>query len=903
MIRKLIARLPVYIVACVSSSGIRKPSGTVGGRCSRRLSLRATLHIVCGLSGVVWGEHPRSEVFTIAPEPEWVRPVAVADLPPESDAARDAMSDGARHVIVDNQLRLGPTNVHYLHFARRFLTEAGVNDQSTVEVKFDPSFQMLRFHRLCLWRGTNRIERLRAGAFRALQREESLEWRMLDGRLSVVAQPEDVRVGDVLEVAYTIDGDNPVFGGRCVTSFLLGWATPVVRQRLRIVSPSSRWLGWRLHGGAGPPLVFDKGGLCERLWDLTNTPAVQIENVLPLWYRPLPEVTLSEYSSWREVAQWAIAEYAAPPAPETMIPLLATWRALDTDEARVCAALGFVQNEIRYLGLELGANSHRPNPPALVLERRFGDCKDKALLLSTLLRSLGCDAAPALVHSSLREAVTNELPSPNAFDHVIVRVRFGGRTEWVDPTAAHQRGGLADHSLPAYGHALVVTPGTDGFVPVERPHAAPSATRIVERYVLPAYGKPASLVARTVYTGRDAERTRAGLANTPRQAIEKQYLNYYAQRYPGIVADGDVQVLDPPESNELVVTERYRIQDIWKPDQTDARRLACTFRAQDLEAYAFIPTTVIRTMPLGLQYPADIHQTIEVRLPEEWAVRTERESIVTDGVRFDSSVRYGNRLLTLDYRLRTLNDAIPVDRCAAHIEKVRRIRDSLSYSVSFPHPDRSKQVGTFAQFNWPPAVSAALFTAVLIAGAALLYRRRTPAPAPCACDGPSGLGGWLILVFIGLCGRVVMRTKLLFELGYVFNRESWVALTQPTGSAYNVFWAPVLMVELHAALLILVLSVVQIVFFFQRRAAFPKLMILLLLLDLAVAGVDWLLGIQIPAVVDVSGAKMQQGTWQAFIVVCIWWPYFVSSRRVRLTFTRWTNGRHTPPPLPPVHPG
>jgi transglutaminase-like putative cysteine protease len=108
-----------------------------------------------------------------------------------------------------------------------------------------------------------------------------------------------------------------------------------------------------------------------------------------------------------------------------------------------------VQDEVRYLGIELGTYSHTPTGPSKVFERRFGDCKDKTLLLATVLNELGIDARPALVNTDARRALDGWQPSPYAFDHVIVRAELGGKTYWLDPTTPYQRGTLADASVPS----------------------------------------------------------------------------------------------------------------------------------------------------------------------------------------------------------------------------------------------------------------------------------------------------------------------------------------------------------------------------------------------------------------------------------------------------------------------
>ena len=98
-------------------------------------------------------------------------------------------------------------------------------------------------------------------------------------------------------------------------------------------------------------------------------------------------------------------------------------------------ALRFVQSDIRYVSISIGTNSHRPYAPAVVLHRRYGDCKDKSALLVTILRDLGINAKPVLVSVSYRKGFGDWLPSPKLFDHAIVRVELDGRQYWLDPTA------------------------------------------------------------------------------------------------------------------------------------------------------------------------------------------------------------------------------------------------------------------------------------------------------------------------------------------------------------------------------------------------------------------------------------------------------------------------------------
>lgn len=106
-----------------------------------------------------------------------------------------------------------------------------------------------------------------------------------------------------------------------------------------------------------------------------------------------------------------------------------------TPEQKLSAIYGWVQRNIRYVAYEAGVSGHRPDRPAEVLRKRYGDCKGMALLLRTLLRAEGFDAR--LAEIGTRDNVTirmSDFPCLAASNHVICAVMLKGRTYWLDAT-------------------------------------------------------------------------------------------------------------------------------------------------------------------------------------------------------------------------------------------------------------------------------------------------------------------------------------------------------------------------------------------------------------------------------------------------------------------------------------
>lgn len=850
----------------------------------------------------VFGLSPLSAAFAVPPlaqqkpddlaqvdissDPGWADPLP---LPPVGkSSARVAIGDGVQLLVIDTQTNVGDPDATYHHIALRFLNESGVHGASSVRVTFDPSYQSVVFHRLRLWRDGRSVDHLRDGVFRVLRREENLEQNLLDGRKTLLAVVEDVRVGDVLEYAYTVAGGNPIFGGRFVGNFIFRWTSPIVCNRVRVLLPEGRTIRRRLSGeGAAEPAERLVGGRREWLWDQTNTPPVQVEDALPLWYKSLPEAALSEFDSWADVADWAASCFCATGGiDEACVASLADWRRLPSKEERVEAALSFVQDEIRYFGVELGEGSHRPNPPGLVLQRRFGDCKDKAVLLCALLGRLGISARPVLVNTWLRGHIMDELPSALAFNHVIVAIQIGGGTVWVDPTMTHQRGSLYQRYMPDYGVALDIAEASKGLRPFSSGRLCEARTEARELYDLSVAGRPALLSVSTMLYGRDADYRRALFADSSRDEWDRQQLNYYAQRFPGIERRGAVTVEDDGRGDVVCTSERYAIQGIWHPDAEQTNRVTAGFTAQSLEPYVRQPCTVLRKAPLGLTFPLDVSQTMEIRLPSSWPVRPKKIDLKDDFMVFSYELEKAENILTLRFRLRTLRDAVPVADIPGHLQMRRKINGLLEFNLLDGNGEAKRFV-----FNWILAEITAGWCAVLAVLWIVGYRcRLRPLPLPYTpmeadAKEPFGIGGWLLLpcfgMVVGLCHSVgsLVRCKTYFDA------NTWHALTSPDSAAYHPFWLPVMVVETIIPLLFIALLSLNAVLMARRRASLPYLMIALYLVSVAAVVIDMSVGMQIPAVSEHlrAGEAVRVGL-RAIVAACVWIPYFLCSRRVRNTF-------------------
>jgi hypothetical protein len=311
-----------------------------------------------------------------------------------------------------------------------------------------------------------------------------------------------------------------------------------------------------------------------------------------------------------------------------------------------------------------------------VLTRRFGDCKDKTLLLLTLLRELGIQARPALVNTDWRQSLDALHPTPGAFDHVIAQVHLDGRDYWMDATSSQERGPLEAWAPPPFRRALLVDAASTGLVEIPEP-TMPEPTLDVEEVYTEGEAGAASLTVTSRWSGERANSMRLRLATSSLKNLEREYLNYYARNDPKIRSAAPLSVTDDPDTNVITVVERYAIDSFW----TDGRR---EFQASEISRYLDQPRISQRTMPLGIEHPLHIRHLIRVDMTKPIAIDAEQESITGPATQLNYRIatENGGQRLLLEYRYRSLRDSVEPARFLEHLEVLKRMDRNIGYQVT-----------------------------------------------------------------------------------------------------------------------------------------------------------------------------------------------------------------------------
>src|SRR6185369_11470144 len=130
----------------------------------------------------------------------------------------------------------------YYHYYERVDNTAGLEDLSQLRFYFEPSYQQLAIHFVRVLRGGATINSFKPSEVKVIQQENELDQQLYNGTNAAVIFINDLRVGDLVEYAYTISGDNPVLGGRFADTIYLADSDPIQETFLRLVFPSKRTL-------------------------------------------------------------------------------------------------------------------------------------------------------------------------------------------------------------------------------------------------------------------------------------------------------------------------------------------------------------------------------------------------------------------------------------------------------------------------------------------------------------------------------------------------------------------------------------------------------------------------------------------------------------------------------------
>jgi transglutaminase-like putative cysteine protease len=353
------------------------------------------------------------------------RPIVEANARHPTTAVGDAVVLLDRRVVRIHRNGLART------FAQRIVavrTEHGAEENKEIDVRYTPGSEDVEIRQARVYRrgADGALEVLEAADRDDVDLSEPWYGLYYDNRAEVV-RFEGLHAGDVLEVQYVIEdvsAENQLadYFGDLET---IAETIPKRRWEYTLIAPKDRPIYSNTPRVPGlEHAVTEQAAERVTTFAASDIASIEAEPAMPGLAEVAPYLHVSTYSTWEEVGAWywRLVEEQLAPDDELRRAARAVIKPGDDERARVRAIHELVVTRTRYVGLEFGIHGFKPYKVTQVLERRFGDCKDKASLLVAMLREVGVEAELVLVRTRRGGMLDREPASLAVFDHAIAYV-------------------------------------------------------------------------------------------------------------------------------------------------------------------------------------------------------------------------------------------------------------------------------------------------------------------------------------------------------------------------------------------------------------------------------------------------------------------------------------------------
>lgn len=615
--------------------------------------------------------------------PNWV---TVIEYPSESPVSKYDVTSGVYYKLVDYQTNFEKEST-YFHFVQNIVSSAGVTNASQLTIPFDTAYQQLIFHKMTIWRNGNAIEKTNETTFEYVKNEQELHSNIYTGLVTALAVIKDLRKNDFLEIAYTLKGINPIYDGAQYRLMPLEDVNPIDKIFVRMVYPSNENYTYQCKGCDEGEIIERKtGGVSELVIERNNTDALELEETLPPWIIPYDYVEVSSTQSWGEVVDWAanIFQQSEDHLTEKVFGEI-FYPEYDTED-KINAIIDFVQDEIRYMGIESGIGSIKPFSPNQTIKQRFGDCKDKSLLMVAMLRKIGVEESYlAFVNSTMLKNVTQLLPSGYSFDHCIVKFNFNGNNYWIDPTQSHQGGSFKNMITFDFEKALVIKNGTTDLTAMNVFDSV-SVNTACEELDISSYNAPATLKVKTKFNGARADYIRQILEHYSRKELAEAFKNPYGLIFPSIQESQKLTIKEDEIDNIIETEENYTIANIWQDDLKllDGKR-TLTYEPVNLYNYIYALSCESKKYPVYFVYPSRFEQKTIIKLPSAFELDYEDLSVENVAFKYSrKSTMIDEKTIELAYEFESKVKEIAPRDFPKICEQMNEIANNMGIMFTFP---------------------------------------------------------------------------------------------------------------------------------------------------------------------------------------------------------------------------
>jgi hypothetical protein len=417
-------------------------------------------------------------------------------------------------------------------------------------------------------------------------------------------------------------------------------------------------------------VVSDDGRSKTYLWAVSHLPAVPYEEGSSTRNRHYPTVLLApnrfklddyegDMTSWDSFGRWYadLAREAGKLPPERARFFQQLVQGAPDDKEKVRIIYRYLQENFRYVSIQLGIGGFRPFAADFTDQKKYGDCKALSNFMQAALGAVGIKAYQALVNAGEnQEPVDPDFPC-NLFNHVIICVPFRNDSVWLECTSRISDFGVLG-SFTENRNALLVTENGGKLTRTPKSTASGNVLHLYSEVTVDDGGTGKSNTV--IYPTGEFKRHLVGVFYRETNAQKEYFVNYYGFR------NGDNFTIQRSDSVGLFFCKVN--MDLEKvPEMLTQKSMFIPPRVWKID-FLHLPPSAGRKMDYYFEFPFDLMDTTVLKLPEGYSPADipQDKSFSSAFGSFTCTYRYNSksRAIWIITRFTVTDSRIPADKYA-----------------------------------------------------------------------------------------------------------------------------------------------------------------------------------------------------------------------------------------------
>jgi len=369
-------------------------------------------------------------------------------------------------------------------------------------------------------------------------------------------------------------------------------------------------------------------------WKIPEMPEIIPEDRMPSWCDIVDGFRFSTFSDWGEIYDWwkGMLEDRTEETAGIAEKVDELIKGALTEKEKASRVYHWVASQIRYVAVEYGEAGFRPHRAEEIFANKYGDCKDQAILLITMLKRAGVKAYPVLIGTRGIFELLEDFPEL-VFNHAIACVELDGQLVFLDPTA--ETTSFGDLPFSDQGRKVLVF-YDDRYGIIKTPVFESSRNRVIKEMSIKLSGDETLSAERNIRTfGVYDQGQRYWLKYTKPVKIKEQL-------------EKKVNSITPHAK-----LEKHEISDILNMNEPCVLRME--FEGKDylkkagnfrlLPQWGGVATSLVskekRLYPVKARFPSEQIIKNEIKFPANWKIKFIPEAIEEDNEWFSYSRKFG----------------------------------------------------------------------------------------------------------------------------------------------------------------------------------------------------------------------------------------------------------------------